>query len=123
MRQAVYNVLAALPGPLAGRVWPAGDIRTGFENAVEAAKVEDFTLHSCRHHFASWFVMRGGNILALQEMLGHASLTNPALCAPGARPPAPGDREDRAVEHQWAGRRHNYGTRAGGGGPRRVVAS
>jgi hypothetical protein len=34
MRQAVYDVLAALPGPREGRVWPSGDIRTSFENAV-----------------------------------------------------------------------------------------
>jgi integrase len=75
MRQAVYNILAALPGEHTGRVWPPGDIRTAFENAVAAANVENFTLHCCRHHFASWFVMRGGNIVALQDILGHASLT------------------------------------------------
>jgi site-specific recombinase XerD len=40
---------------------------------VRDAKLEDFALHSCRHHFASWFIMRGGNIVALQEVLGHAS--------------------------------------------------
>jgi integrase len=74
MRQAVYDLLAGLPGPRTGRVWRARSIRTAFDAAVRAAKVEDFTLHSCRHHFASWFVMRGGNIVALQELLGHASL-------------------------------------------------
>jgi integrase len=75
MRQAVYDVLAGLPGPHEGRVWPAGDIRSAFETAVAEARVENFTLHSARHHFASWFVMRGGSIVALQEILGHASLT------------------------------------------------
>jgi integrase len=57
MRQAVYEVLSALPGPREGRVWPAGDVRTAFENAVEAARLdrlqEPFTLRGCRHHFAS----------------------------------------------------------------------
>jgi len=75
MRQAVYEVLAALPGPREGRVWP---VRTAFENAVEAARLdrleEPFTLHGCRHLFASWFVMRGGSLPALQRLLGHASL-------------------------------------------------
>jgi integrase len=77
MRQAVYDVLAAIPEKeRVGRVWRSGNIRTAFERAVAAAKLDDeFTLHCCRHHFASWFVMRGGNIVALQELLGHASLS------------------------------------------------
>jgi integrase len=71
------RVLASLPGPREGRVWPAGDVRTAFENAVQAAgldRLEPFTLHGCRHHFASWFVMRGGPLPALQRLLGHATL-------------------------------------------------
>lgn len=74
MRQLVYDVLASLPGPREGRVWPAGDIRTAFENAVAEAKLDDFHFHDCRHHFASWFVMRGGSLQALKEILGHATL-------------------------------------------------
>jgi integrase len=74
MRQAVYDVLAGLPGPREGRVWPGGAIRTAFENAVAEAKLDDFHFHDCRHHFASWFVMRGGNLQALQKILGHATL-------------------------------------------------
>jgi integrase len=57
MRHAVYDVLAALPGSREGRVWPAGDVRTAFGNAGEAARLdrleEPFTLHGCRHHFAT----------------------------------------------------------------------
>ena len=49
MRQAVYDVLAALPGPREGRVWPSGDIRTSFENAVAQAKLGDFHFHDMRH--------------------------------------------------------------------------
>ncbi|MEK7445673.1 MAG: tyrosine-type recombinase/integrase, partial [candidate division NC10 bacterium] len=30
--------------------------------------------HDCRHHFASWFMMRGGSLQALQKILGHATL-------------------------------------------------
>jgi integrase len=74
MRQAVYNVLASLPGPREGRVWPAAEIRTAFENAVAQAKLDNFHFHDCRHHFASWFVMRGGSLQALKEILGHATL-------------------------------------------------
>ena len=48
MRQAVYDLLAALPGPREGRLWPARKIRTAFESAVTAAGLEDFRFHDCR---------------------------------------------------------------------------
>ena len=75
MRQVVYDTLASLPGPREGQVFQTRSIRTAFENAVVEAKLEGFRLHDTRHHFASWFVMRGGNLQALKEILGHASLT------------------------------------------------
>ncbi len=37
-------------------------------------KLDDFRFHDCRHHFASWFVMGGGLLQALKELLGHADL-------------------------------------------------
>jgi len=74
MRQAVYDLLAALPEPHAGRLWPDESIRTAFENAVEAAKVGELTFHDLRHSFASWFVMRGGSLQALREILGHRDI-------------------------------------------------
>jgi len=74
MRQSVYDVLAGLPEPHAGRVWPAGDIRTAFENAVVEAKLDGLHFHDLRHSFASWFVMRGGSLQALQQILGHADI-------------------------------------------------
>jgi integrase len=74
MRQAVYDVMAALPGPREGRVWRSGAIRTAFENAIKEAKLDDLRFHDLRHHFASWFVMRGGSLQALKEILGHADL-------------------------------------------------
>ncbi len=75
MRQAVYDTLAGLPGPHEGRVWRTRSLRTAFENAVAEAKLDGFHFHDTRHHFASWFVMRGGSLQALKELLGHASLT------------------------------------------------
>ncbi len=74
MRQAVYELLAAMPEPRVGALWPAKKIRTAFENAVAAAGLDDFTFHDCRHHFASWFVMRGGQLQALREILGHRDI-------------------------------------------------
>ncbi len=74
MRQVVYEILASLPEPRQGRVWQQRDIRKAFENAVEAAKLENFHFHDLRHSFGSWFVMRGGSLQTLKEILGHADL-------------------------------------------------
>ena len=74
MRQAVYAIFAAMPEPRVGPVWPDKSIRRAFENAVEAAGLVDFTFHGCRHHFASWFMMRGGQLEALREILGHRDI-------------------------------------------------
>jgi len=74
MRQVVYAALAGPPAPHEGPVWATGSVRTSFENAVETAKVEDFHFHDLRHTFASRYVMRGGSLPALQQILGHATL-------------------------------------------------
>lgn len=70
MRQGVNDVLAALPGSREGRVWRQG-ARHAFEAAVVRARIDNFRFHDCRHHFASWFVMRGGSLAALTDLLGH----------------------------------------------------
>lgn len=49
-----------------------------FRNAVERAGLilpEGQMTHVLRHSFASHFMMNGGNILALQRILGHGTLT------------------------------------------------
>jgi integrase len=75
MRQVVYTVLSSLHGPREGRVWSVGSMRTAFENAVREAKLDrGFHFHDTRHHFASWYVMRGGALPSLQQILGHATL-------------------------------------------------
>jgi integrase len=81
MRQAVYNVLAALPAPHHGRVWPYRSIRNAFEAAVETAGLDNFRFHDIRHHFASWFMMRGGNLQALKELLGHSDIKTTLIYA------------------------------------------
>jgi site-specific recombinase XerD len=74
MRQEVYEIFATMPEPRQGRVWPDRRLRKAFENAVERAGLSNFRFHDCRHHFASWFMMRGGDLLALQKILGHRTL-------------------------------------------------
>ena len=73
-RGASEDLLAGRAGPREGRVWRHRKVRPAFESAVKAARIGDFVFHDCRHHFASWFVMRGGSLRALQEVLGHADL-------------------------------------------------
>ncbi|MGH7375227.1 MAG: site-specific integrase, partial [Candidatus Rokuibacteriota bacterium] len=75
MRQVVDAVLSEIPAAMRhGRVWRTEGLRVGWERAVEGAKLDDFHFHDCRHHFASWYMMRGGSLKALQEILGHADI-------------------------------------------------
>ena len=52
-------IIRSEPSAREGRLWPEGSTRASFEAAVEAAKLAaPFRFHDCRHHFASWFMMR-----------------------------------------------------------------
>jgi integrase len=51
-----------------------GAFRKPWEQAVEQSKLEDLHFHDCRHHYASWYMMDGGELLALSKILGHATL-------------------------------------------------
>ena len=42
--------------------------------ALRRAGIEDFRFHDLRHTFASHFIMRGGDLKSLQEILGHADI-------------------------------------------------
>lgn len=55
-----------------GYAWSA--FREGVERAAIALPDGQMT-HALRHTFASHFIMNGGNILSLQRILGHQSLT------------------------------------------------
>jgi integrase len=53
---------------------PVREIRTPFANALDKAGIQNFKFHDLRHTFASHFVMSGGDLLTLKELLGHSSL-------------------------------------------------
>ncbi len=75
INDACYGALSSLKPKETGRVFCTRTIRTAYENAVEAAKLNDVTFHTLRHTFASWAMMKGAALRELQELLGHSSLT------------------------------------------------
>jgi len=58
-----------------GKGKPYGQIRRSFDASLKRAGIKDFRFHDLRHTFASHFVMRGGSLKGLQEILGHATMT------------------------------------------------
>src|SRR5262249_7369014 len=81
MNTAVDQAFSALGPQREGLVFRKRDsrrtwlnIRTGFEGAVRDAQIEDFRFHDLRHTFASHFMMSTGDLVALQKILGHATL-------------------------------------------------
>ena len=53
---------------------PVKDVKRAFNKALEDAGIQDFRFHDLRHTFESHFVMRGGSIKSLQEILGHKDI-------------------------------------------------
>lgn len=48
--------------------------REAFDAALVKAKIDDASLHSLRHTFASHLVMSGVDLVAVSRLLGHASI-------------------------------------------------
>lgn len=81
MNDAVDAALNALSGDkvegpvfrkASGERW--GSIRTAWDNACRAAKLEDVHFHDLRHTFASHMIMRGASLGDLRDLLGHADI-------------------------------------------------
>ena len=53
---------------------PITVIKEPWQRALLKAGIVDFRFHDLRHTFASHFVMNGGDILTLKEILGHSSM-------------------------------------------------
>lgn len=53
---------------------PYGDIKNSFIHARKLSGIVDFHFHDIRHHFASWFIMKGGDIRSAQLILGHKDI-------------------------------------------------
>ena len=54
---------------------PLKDIKRSFRTALKRAGIKDFHFHDLRHTSASYMVMRGASLKAVQEHLGHSSLS------------------------------------------------
>ena len=63
--------LYIFPGKNGGRLT---DIKTSFLTARKKAGLEDVTLHTCRHTFASHLVMAGVDLMTVKDLLGHKSI-------------------------------------------------
>jgi integrase len=54
---------------------PFVDLKAGFALACRKAGIEGVTWHTLRHTFASRLVARGVDIVTVQQLLGHSSIT------------------------------------------------
>ncbi len=54
---------------------PFCDLKAGFKLACKRAGISDVTWHTLRHTFASRLVNRGVDIVTVQELLGHSTVT------------------------------------------------
>jgi len=72
--QTVFNLLSALTEPRTGRVFSVDGVRTSYTAALDDAKIDDATFHTLRHTFASHYMMRGGNLYDLKNILGHRNI-------------------------------------------------
>ncbi len=53
-----------------------GTIGNYFTNYIKNFNIKGITEHSLRHSFATYYLMNGGDLLTLKEMLGHKSLAS-----------------------------------------------
>jgi integrase len=49
-------------------------IATSWRSLMAAAKLKNFRLHDCRHHFASKLVQAGVDLYTVKELLGHSEI-------------------------------------------------
>lgn len=59
-------------------IGPTGErmtrIDTAWGSLMKAARIKNFRLHDCRHHFASKLVQAGVDLYTVKELLGHSEI-------------------------------------------------
>ena len=63
------------PPPKGGGVWDRSNFYDYWAVACEAARVEDFTPHDCRHTYASLLIQGGVRERVVADLLGHSTLS------------------------------------------------
>jgi len=56
-------------------------LETRFGRLLRKPEIENASLHTWRHTFASYLMMRSGNIRAIQKLLGHKSIRTTEIYA------------------------------------------
>ncbi|HKD66223.1 MAG TPA: tyrosine-type recombinase/integrase, partial [Candidatus Binataceae bacterium] len=76
LNETALKALAGLPRRLDGALWPFGpdQVSMAFMRASRKARLVDFHLHDCRHHYLSMAAMNGVNQRVLMELAGHKNL-------------------------------------------------
>jgi integrase len=64
------RILPPGPGATSGR--QRAD--KSFHELLERAEIRDFHFHDLRHTFASWYMMSGGDLYELSNLLGHSNI-------------------------------------------------
>jgi len=64
------RILPPEPGAKSGRQRVEGS----FEDLLTRANIRDFRFHDLRHTFASWYMMKGGDLYELAKILGHSNI-------------------------------------------------
>ena len=49
-------------------------MRKPFERTIKKAWIEDLKFHDLRHIFTSHFIMNGGDLMSLRDILGNSNL-------------------------------------------------
>ena len=57
-----------------GKVVPMADVKGSFGRVLKDAVITNFRFHDLRHTFASHYMMKGGQLYALSNILGHKDL-------------------------------------------------
>jgi integrase len=105
-----------------------GFLQHGFRNALERAGITDFHFHDLRHTFASQWMMAGGELYALKDILGHKTIAMTqryAHLSPAykramvdrmeqmwAKPVTPAAEMPITESRRRLGRRHSHDTKA-----------
>jgi integrase len=58
---------------------PYTDLKRGWRSALERSGINAMRFHDLRHTFASHFLMNGGDLYTLKEILGHKDITTTSL--------------------------------------------